>query len=45
MLAVVLVGITVLVSTHFHARKKTKELKRLPQLMYNEIRRNRGRWV
>lgn len=45
MLAVVLVGITVLVSTHFQARKKTKELKRLPQLMYKEIRRNRGRWV
>ncbi|XP_058968213.1 uncharacterized protein [Pocillopora verrucosa] len=45
MLAVVLVGITVLVSTHFQARKKTKELKRLPQLMYKEIRRNRGRWM
>lgn len=45
MLSVVLVGITVLVITHIHGRQRTKEIKGLPQLMYREITRNKGRWV
>lgn len=45
MLSVVLVGIAVLVTTHIHGRKRRKEIKRLPQLMYRELTRNRGRWV
>lgn len=45
MLSVVLVGIAVLVTTHIHGRNRRKEIKRLPQLMYRELTRNRGRWV
>lgn len=45
MLSVVLVGIAVLVTTHIHGRKRRKEIKRLPQLMYRELTRNTGRWV
>ena len=45
MLSVVLVGIAVLVATHIQGRGRRKEIKRLPQLMYSELTRNRGRWV
>lgn len=45
MLSVVLVGIIVLVATHIHGRERRKEIKQLPQLMYRELTRNRGRWV
>lgn len=46
MLAVILVGIAVLVITHVLGRKRRKEMKMLPQLMYREMfYRPRGRWV
>lgn len=45
MLAVVLVGIAVLVVTHVHGRKRRKEIKGLPQLMYREMFHYKGRWV
>lgn len=45
MLSVVLVGITILAVTYIHGRKKRKEIKRLPQLMYREMFQHRGRWV
>ncbi|KAL9986661.1 hypothetical protein ACROYT_G000833 [Oculina patagonica] len=45
MLSVVLVGITILVVTHVQGRERRKEIKGLPQLMYKEMIRSRGRWV
>lgn len=46
LLAVILVGIAVLVITHVLGRKRRKEIKMLPQLMYREMfYRPRGRWV
>lgn len=46
MLSVVLVGITLLITTHILGRHKRTEIQGLPQLMYRELRRHRaGRWV
>jgi len=46
MLSVVLVGITLLITTHILGRHKRTESQGLPQLMYRELRHHRaGRWV
>lgn len=46
MLSVVLVGITLLITTHILGRHKGTEIQGLPQLMYRELRHHRaGRWV
>ncbi|KAM7430915.1 hypothetical protein ABFA07_018432 [Porites harrisoni] len=45
MLSIVLVGIVILTATYIQGRKRRKEIKALPQLMYREMHRYRDRWV
>lgn len=45
MLSIVLVGIVILTATYIQGRKRRKEIKTLPQLMYREMHCYRDRWV
>ena len=45
MLSIVLVGIVILTATYIQGRKRRKEIKALPKLMYREMHRYRDRWV